>query len=198
MTKGHQALFTAFAQHPHHPLLHIHVLQLQAHQFAHAQAAGIQQLQHRPIPQAQRGGGIGRGQQLLHLCLTEHMGHAGRALGGQQQHAGIVLQALLLQGPVVIAAQNTQTPVAGSGLGPLGRTLGLPGLQILRLCAIQAHTAFGQKLRTGAGIAPVGFQGVFSQPVLEQQGFQKSIQTAPAGSQQGLFIGRSRIGHSRQ
>ena len=79
--KGHQPFFGAFAQNAQHVVVQPHVEQRQAHQLAHAQAAGVHQLQHGAVAQAQRRFGVGRGQQGLDLEFAQCLGHAQGLLG---------------------------------------------------------------------------------------------------------------------
>ena len=56
----HQARFAALSKHPQNPLFGIEIFQPRVRQFGNAQAAGVEQLDHGAIAQAQRGGCIDR------------------------------------------------------------------------------------------------------------------------------------------
>ena len=73
--KRHQTLLVAFAHHAQHAFVQPHLKGLERDQFRHAQAAGIHQLQHGAVAQAQglpRSGGAEQG---LHMGLRQGFGH---------------------------------------------------------------------------------------------------------------------------
>jgi hypothetical protein len=86
LAKRHQALLAALAQHAQHAFVHADVEGLERDQLAHAQAAGVHQLQHGAVAQAQRRIHVGRAQQQFHLRLRQCLGHAQRLAGRLQLH----------------------------------------------------------------------------------------------------------------
>jgi hypothetical protein len=85
----HQALLAALAHHPQHAFVQAQLKGLERDQLAHAQAAGVHQLQHGAVAQAQRRVHVGRVQQRLHLRLAQRLGHAQRLARGQQAQRGV-------------------------------------------------------------------------------------------------------------
>ena len=79
--KGHESLFGAFAQHAQHVVVEAQVQGFEVHQLAHAQAAGVHQLEHGAVAHAQGGGHVRRAQQRFDLRLAQAFGHAQRLLG---------------------------------------------------------------------------------------------------------------------
>ncbi|MNT58708.1 hypothetical protein D3C72_1961670 [compost metagenome] len=67
--KGHQPLLVALAHHPQHALVQAQLKGLERDQLRHTQAAGVHQLQHGAVAQAQRVAQVGRGQQCFYLGL---------------------------------------------------------------------------------------------------------------------------------
>ena len=115
--KRHQPFFGTFAQNAQHVVVQAHVEQRQTHQLADAQAAGVHQLQHGAVAQAQRRFGVGRGQQGFDLEFAQGLGHAHRLLGGLQFDCGVGLHRAFTQRPAEVAFEHRQAAVGRSGFG---------------------------------------------------------------------------------
>ncbi len=197
LAEGHQPFLLPLARHAQHARAQIDAMQGQIHQLAHAQAAGIHQLQHGAVTQAQRRIDIGRPEQCLHLRLRQRMRHARRLPGRQHACRGIGGNALLAQRPVVVAAQHRQPPVGRTGLGLLHphREIALQ-LQLARSIQRQRRLLVRQPPPPGRQIPAIGRQRIARQPVLQQQRIHEQVQRIQAGRQRrrpGCRIG-SRFG----
>jgi hypothetical protein len=106
---------------------------LEANQLAHAQAAGVEQLQHGAVAHANGGVHIGRVQQGLDLRLAQRLGHPQRLLGRLQLERGVGAEQVLAQGPAEKALKYRQAPVGRARFG--GVVAGCKKLLQLRLVA---------------------------------------------------------------
>ena len=143
LAKRHQALFVALAQNLDHALAHPQLVQLQADQLAHPQAAGVHQLQHGAVAHAQIGVAGGRGQQGLDLGFRHALGHAQRLLGRQDAQGRVSAEVVFAQTPAVKALEHRQAPVgcAGAGVvvavGKVGLQMGLLHTQQIQALGLQ-------------------------------------------------------------
>ena len=74
---GHQPGFLPLAEHADDPLVEVEVFELRAGEFRHAQAAGVEEFEHRAVAQRERVAGRGGrqgGEELFHLHLVERPG----------------------------------------------------------------------------------------------------------------------------
>ena len=152
-----QPVLAALAGHPQHALAQVDRGRRQANQFAHAQAAGIHQFQHRAIAQPGRGSGIGRFQQRRYLRLRQRLGQQARQVRRLQQGAGIVaaqaqahrvrvermqggqqsgIAARLVAGPAAHGQVVEQVAAHGQGQSRRGRSALQPTRQPLQVAAV--------------------------------------------------------------
>ena len=80
-------------------------------QLAHPQAAGVHQLQHGAVAQAQIGGHIRRTQQSIHLRFAQGFGHTQRLFGGQHAQSGVGLDQAFAQRPPEKALEHREPAV---------------------------------------------------------------------------------------
>ncbi len=73
---GHDPLLGALAACAQHPLLQVHLGELEPDRLGDAQPACIHQLEQRPVAQSQRLGALGLGEQLPDLLAREHLRQA--------------------------------------------------------------------------------------------------------------------------
>ena len=169
----HQPLFGSLAGHPEHAVGFRHLEDAQRHQLAHPQAAGIEQLQHGAVTQAEGRGGVGRVQQRLHLRLGQRAGHPQRLARGLQALCRVKLQPAFALRPTEIPAQDSEPAVGGGGAGycvPGGEI----GLQIGFARRVERQRAmlaepFGEERK----IPPISCQRVGRQAVFEPQRFDE-------------------------
>ena len=103
---GHQPRLLALAEHADDPLVEVEVFEGCAGEFRHAQAAGVEEFEHRAVAQRQRvagGGGRQGGEELFHLQLVERVGQ--RTVQPRQgEHLALVLVEVF--GKVQMAQKN--------------------------------------------------------------------------------------------
>ena len=198
VAEGHQPLLAALAGDAQHAIIQADMEELEPHQFAHAQAAGVKQLQHGAITQPQGGGHIRCGQQGLHLRLAQALGHAQRLPGSLQAQGGILLDAMLAHGPAVVALEHRQPAVgcrrlaAGGEQMPLVEVDGRFGYGIQRARRLLRL----QPLRKQRQIAPVSRERVGRQAILQPQGIDKCVNSVGLLGRQGVGCAL-RSGHGR-
>ena len=74
VTQRHQPVTSSFSGHTHRALAQVERGRRQVDQFAHAQAGGVHQLEHRAVAQAGGRIDVGRGQQRLDLAFRQRLG----------------------------------------------------------------------------------------------------------------------------
>jgi hypothetical protein len=109
--KGHQALLAALAHHAQHAFVQAHLKGLERDQLRHAQAAGIHQLQHGAVAQAQRVAQVGALSRRLHLGLRQGLGHAQGWRAACRRSVGSG-DAALAQSPVKVARSTVRRRLA--------------------------------------------------------------------------------------
>ena len=90
LAQGHQTVLAALAGHPQHALAQVHRRRRQTDQFAHAQAGGVHQFQHRAVAQADGAGHVGCRQQGLDVALAQRLGQRARQLRRIEQRGRVV------------------------------------------------------------------------------------------------------------
>ena len=97
------ALLVALAEHPHHPISGIDVVDVQAAQLADPDSGGVQQFDDQPVPQRQRITLLGPGFRCGHgrqgLILAQHRGQGAVGLRNLQPGSGIAGQHAAPGGP---------------------------------------------------------------------------------------------------
>jgi hypothetical protein len=97
---GHEPVFAALAHiDPHHALVQAHIEQVEADEFADAQAGGIEGFQHGAVAQAQGAVFIGGMQQVVNLVFGQCLGKARGLFGGMQAEAGVTFDQPMPQRP---------------------------------------------------------------------------------------------------
>ena len=179
--KRHQAFTCALAHHTQHTLVQPQVHRLGLHQFAHTQAAGVHQLDHRAIPQSQRRVHVGRGQQRFDLGFRQRLGHTQRLARGLQAQRGVAAHDVLAQRPAKVALEDREPPIrrggarGGMALAHEGQQVGLgAGLQQLARCVLQPGCIQAQ-------VTPVSGQRQCRQPVLDPQRVDEAVDRGLAG-----------------
>ena len=114
--KRHQTLLVALAENAQHVFRQADVENPQRHQFAHAQATGVHQLEHGAVTHAQHGVGIGCTQQRFHLGFRERLGHAQRLTCRLQLERRVGVDQALAQRPAKVTFENGQATVGGGRL----------------------------------------------------------------------------------
>ncbi|OIQ74060.1 hypothetical protein GALL_443000 [mine drainage metagenome] len=164
----HQAVLAAFAaDHADDAVGQAQVYRLQRDELADTQPAGVHQLEHRAVTQAQRGVGGRRREQRVDLRFRQRV-RAPRLLARALQAQGrVVVAQPLAQRPAVEPAQRGQPAVRRAGLAA-GEARRQVVEQIGRGRAQQPDAALrGQPARQQRQVAAVAGQRVRRQPVLE-------------------------------
>ena len=180
-TEGHEPLLGALARDAQHAFVQAHLHRRQPDQLAHAQAAGVDQLQHRAVAQAERGGHVRRPEQGLDLRFRQRLGHAQRLARGQQLQRRIGGRQVFAQGPAVEALEHAEPPVRGAGTGAgvsfadVAEQVDLGGLH-QRQPAVRRQPA-GE----AAQVTPIGRQRQRRQSVLEPQGIEETVDQRGVG-----------------
>ena len=166
------------AEHADHPAGQVHVLQIQSHQFAEAQAGGVEELQDGPVAETERGRGIGRIEQRTHLVGGHVRRHAALHPRRGDERAGIGVEQPLA----------TQIAREGADRGQLarGRRPGLPTL--VDLGQVRPHQPvievvhprlapepYGCERDELRQVAPVGAHGVAREVAVQAQEIQKRL-----------------------
>ena len=105
LAERHEALLAALARDPENAVVHVHAVAGQTHDLRNAKPRSVEELEHRPIPQAEGTLRVGRLQERLDLVLTQ-------GLRQRQTDAGIlqvdrrVLRKFQMRGREGIEAAN--------------------------------------------------------------------------------------------
>ena len=108
---GHDALLAPLAANQQVAILE--VVGAQGDQLAHPQASGVEQLQHRVVASPDGRLAVGRGQQVLHLLLTQHARQAALEAWSVHEQGRVGLQKLLGREELEELAEGH--PMAGCG-----------------------------------------------------------------------------------
>ena len=189
LAERHQPVLAALAaDDAHHRIRKAEMHGLERHQFAHAQAAGVDEFEHGAVPQPERGFQVWRQQQGLDLGLAQGLGPARLLARALELERGVVAAPVLTQRPAEIAPQRGEPAVGRSSLaaretgGEIGHDVGLRGLQQARPSGMR------QPAREQAEIAAVSGQGVGGQAVFQPQRVAEPVdRLGTCGRRRGPF-----------
>jgi hypothetical protein len=152
-----------------------------AHQFAHAQPAGVQHFQHRAVAQAQRRVGVGRFQQRLHLRFGQGLGHPQRLLGRLQAQRRVGIDQAFPQRPAEIALEDREAPVRRGRLGHRMARREV-AVQVRLRGRMELAAALHQPLLVQRQVAAVGGERVARQTLLQPEGIDEGVDLSHGGS----------------
>jgi hypothetical protein len=164
---------------------------LQPHQFTNPQAAGIHQLEHGPVAQAQCRVIARGGQQSLDLRLGHEFWHTQGLFGGLQLEGGVRVDVPLAQGPAEVTLEHRQAPICRRSLG-LRVTRAEIRTEVGLRSLIEALAEPCLPLRKKHEIAAVSLQRVTRQAILQPKSVGKGVHTRLAHGQQWQSCGTDR------
>ncbi|MNZ78511.1 hypothetical protein D3C78_970880 [compost metagenome] len=186
---GHQSLLVALAHHPHQPLAQADMLGGEPHQLGDPQPGGIEQLEHRLVPQLQRIVHQGRREQRIHLGLAEIRGQLLGQLGALQQHCRIVAAQFFPIQILIEAAQGREEAGRAARRKLLVHPPGEVVLDVVHPRQQQGATLAVEPEGKLFQIRAIGADRIVGQPPLQPEGIEE-------GLDQGMVVhGRGRLGH---
>ena len=132
--QGHQSLFASLALHHDLSLIHIQIFVIDAHQFADAEARGIQGFQDGSISSTEQVGGVGGREQPFDLLEIHSFWQSLFLSWGADQQHGVVLSQLSLFQPTVERAEGRDFSRHGRGRVFLFGQSRQEGSDAIRVC----------------------------------------------------------------
>ena len=173
LSHGHQSLLVALADHPHQPLAQADMLGGEPHQLGDPQPGGVEQLEHRLVPQLQRVVHQGRLQQRLHLGFAQIRWQLFGELWPLQQHGGIVAAQLLPVEILIEAAQGRQETGRAAGRKLVVHPPGEVVLDVVQPRQQQGAALLVEPEGELFQIGAIGADRVVGEPPLQPEGVEE-------------------------
>ena len=171
----HQPLLRALAGDAQGVVDEAHVHGLQPDQLAHAQAAGVHQLEHGAVAQAERGVDVGRSEQGLDLRLAQALRHAQRLARAGEPERRVGRHQMLAHGPAEEALPDREAAVrAGRRAARVACQRERAQIGFARLQQ-RVRRGLRQPLRQQRQVAPVCGERIGRQAVLDPERVDEGV-----------------------
>lgn len=193
LSNGNQSVLAALPLNLHDAAPQVDARQGQVHQLTHAQAAGIHDLQHGAVAQAQGASGVGGIKQSLDLRLGERARQPLTETRGVQARAGVIGTLPFAVQPSVKLSQAGQPSRLGAG-AVLHRLLREPLLQIQFGGTRQGRRGRLQVASDQAEITCVAVLSVGTDPSLQPQRIGEAVDDGKGFRREGRRFRVSAVG----
>ena len=160
LVDGHDALLRALPHEPHLPLGEVDVGHVEPRELRDPRARGIEELEHRPVTEADAVMDVAYGDQRGRLLVGEHAGKELRELRAGDRGGAVLAGEALVHEPLVEPAYGRQPPRDRLGRVPGLRELAQERPELAMRDLERAHALALAPRGEGAEVAPVGCHGV--------------------------------------
>ena len=183
----HAPHLAALAQHRHEPCLTVHVVDVETRELRNPQARGVEQFEHRGVPERfrrllhlRRDGRMVRGrhrithavEHLFRMLLLQHGGQTGRLLGRAQSGGGVLADAAGAEALSEEPAHSSRPPCDRRRGGPVLGHREHPVAQVARFDGVEREPRPVRAFEVGkqaADVAHVGASRVVGGAALDPQ-----------------------------
>src|SRR5258706_2028773 len=185
-----QPLLRALAERANNVAVEVHLEDLQPDQLRHAQARGVEQLEHRPVAQAEPRGDVRRAEERFHVGFGERLGKARYALGRIEPERRIGAEAPLAHAILIEALERRHQPGGARGAAPAR------GHESEEILLADPQEALLREAAELLEIGAVGSDGVLREAVLEPQRVAERVEQRRVGLVRGRSGAQGRSSNS--
>ncbi len=188
LAERHEPFLAALAEHAQYALAQVDLIGAQADELAHAQARGVEQLEHRAVAQAERRVDIGRADQRLDLRFGQRLRQRPRQLRRVEQQGRISIdRAEPLLHAEEVPQRRQQARVAARAVAA-AQAFTEVVVQVRTRRARETHACMRAPAREALEVAPVACERVFGEAAFGPCTLEEIIDRAAVAAVQ--FVGR--------